>query len=60
MSVGNKKPSSKKDNTDTNFREKDKTSSQFYRTGKISIMNPIAPKKQQIGTSSKLTMNLQV
>ena len=33
---------------------------QFYKTGKISIMNPFIIKKQQIGTSSKLTMNLQV
>ena len=60
MSVGNKKISSKKDNSDINFKDKDKMNSQFYRTGKISIMNPLLQKKQQIGTSSKLTMNLQV
>ena len=63
MSVGNKKTSNnntKKDNTDINFRDKNKTNSQFYRTGKISIMNPLIAKKQQIGTTSKLSMNLQV
>ena len=61
MSMGNKKINGKKDNiTDIHFRDKAKTNSQFYRTGKISIMNPLVPKKQQIGTSSKLTMNLQV
>ena len=61
MSVGNKKPNSNKDNNiDINFKDKAKTNSQFYRTGKIAIMNPLIPKKQQIGTSSKLTMNLQV
>ena len=63
MSVGNKKTSNnntKKDNTDINFRDKNKTNSQFYRTGKINIMNPLIAKKQQIGTTSKLSMNLQV
>ena len=61
MSVGNKKLNTKKDNnTDNNFREKAKTNNQFYRTGKISIMNPLIPKKQHLGTTSKLTMNLQV
>jgi hypothetical protein len=42
-----------------NQKGKDKAFSQFYKTGKISI-NPINLKSQQIGTSSKLTMNLQV
>ena len=60
MSVGNKKNIPKKDNTEINFRDKDKMNNQFYRTGKISIMNPLIQKKQQIGTTSKLTMNLQV
>ena len=61
MSVGNKNVGQKKDNTtDINFRDRGKTNNQFYRTGKISIMNPLIQKKQQIGTSSKLTMNLQV
>ena len=50
----------KKDNIEMNFRDKAKTNNQFYRTGKISIMNQFIPKKPQIGTSSKLTMNLQV
>ena len=61
MSVGNKI----KNNTFTKENEfkiqnKDKINNQFYKTGKISIMNPFIIKKQQIGTSSKLTMNLQV
>jgi hypothetical protein len=60
MSVGNKKMGIKKDNIEMNFRDKAKTNNQFYRTGKISIMNQFIPKKPQIGTSSKLTMNLQV
>ena len=59
-SVGNKKINKIKDGNEITIRDKAKTNSQFYRTGKISIMNPHAPKKQQIGTSSKLTMNLQV
>ena len=61
MSLGNKQPNTKKDNTtDINFREKNKMNNQFYRTGKISIMNPLIAKKQQIGTTSKLSMNLQI
>ena len=61
VSVGNKQATTKKDNnTEINFREKNKTNSQFYRTGKISIMNPLIAKKQQIGTTSKLSMNLQI
>ena len=61
MSLGNKQPNTKKDNTtDINFRDKNKMNNQFYRTGKISIMNPLIAKKQQIGTTSKLSMNLQI
>ena len=42
------------------MQNKDKMNNQFYRTGKISIIKPFNNKKQPIGTSSKLTMNLQV
>ena len=59
-SVGNKKITKIKDGNENIIRDKAKTNSQFYRTGKISIINPHSQKKQQIGTSSKLTMNLQV
>ena len=58
MSVGNKKIQ-KKEN-DIFMKDKAKTGNQFYRTGKIGIMNPFKPNKHQIGTTSKLTMNLQV
>ena len=56
MSVGNKV----KNKLNKDLQNKEKINNQFYRTGKISIMNPFIIKKQQIGTSSKLTMNLQV
>ena len=61
MSVGNKMKSNafSKDN-EFKLQNKDKLNNQFYKTGKISIMNPFIIKKQQLGTSSKLTMNLQV
>ena len=62
MSVGNKKNTfniSHKEN-EMRLQSKDKINNQFYRTGKINIMNPFILKRQQIGTTSKLTMNLQV
>jgi hypothetical protein len=61
MSVGNKTKNNtfNKDN-EFKIQNKDKINNQFYKTGKISIMNPFIIKKQQLGTSSKLTMNLQV
>ena len=61
MSVGNKMKNNtfNKDN-EFKIQNKDKINNQFYKTGKISIMNPFIIKKQQLGTSSKLTMNLQV
>ena len=61
MSVGNKIKNNtfNKDN-EIKALNREKINNQFYKTGKISIMNPFTIKKQQLGTSSKLTMNLQV
>ena len=56
MSVGNQM----KNTFNKEIPNKGKVNNHFYRTGKISIMNPFFLKKQQLGTSSKLTMNLQV
>ena len=60
ISVGNKMKSNafSKDN-EFKLQNKDKINNQFYKTGKISIISFII-KKQQLGASSKLTMNLQV
>ena len=60
MSVGNKMRTTFNKENEKKLQNKDKVNNQFYKTGKISIMNPFVIKKQQIGTSSKLTMNLQV
>ena len=61
MSVGNKmKNTFNKESNNLQIQSRDKMNNQFYKTGKISIMNPFIIKKQQLGTSSKLTMNLQV
>ena len=59
MSVGNQMRNNF--SNDNKFKiHKEKTDNHFYRTGKIGILNPFIIKKQQLGTSSKLTMNLQV
>ena len=61
MSVGNKmKNTFNKESNNLQIQNKDKMNNQFYKTGKITIMNPFIVKKQKLGTSSKLTMNLQV
>ena len=61
MSVGNKmKNTFNKESNNIQIQNKEKMNNHFYKTGKISIMNPFILKKQQLGTSSKLTMNLQV
>ena len=60
MSVGNKKISTFQKDNDIKIQSKEKINNQFYRTGKINIMNPFIVKRQQLGTTSKLTMNLQV
>ena len=62
MNVGNKMKSNSFSNKDNEFKlqNKDKLINQFYKTGKISIKIPFIIKKQQMGISSKLTMNLQV
>ena len=52
MSVGNQIKNIK--------MQKEKLNNQFCKTGKIRIMSPFVVKKQQLGTSSKLTMNLQI
>ena len=60
MSVGNKKISTFQKDNDMKIQSKEKINNQFYRTGKINIMNPFIVKRQQLGTTSKLTMNLQM
>jgi hypothetical protein len=60
MSVGNKKISTFQKDNDMKMQSKEKINNQFYRTGKINIMNPFMVKRQQLGTTSKLTMNLQM
>ena len=59
MSAPNQlRPSYSKDNF-MNSQSKEKNN-QFYRTGRVAIGNPLNKKKKPIGTSSKLTMNLQI
>ena len=52
------KSSSSKDNY-INSQSKEKNN-QFYRTGRVAIVNPLNKKKKLFGTTSKLTMNLQI
>ena len=49
-----------KDNDTTKYHSKDKNKHNFYKTGKIGILNSFHIKKPSIGTTSKLTMNLQI
>ena len=57
MSMGNQT----KNNTNMKFHSKDKEKfNQFYKTGKITVKNPLVVKNHQIGTSSKLAMNLKI
>ena len=61
MSVGNKmKNTFNKESNNLQLQNKDKMNNQFYKTGKITMMNPFIINKQKLVTSSKLTMNLQV
>ena len=55
MSMGNQM----KNNTNMKFNSKEKFN-QFYKTGKITVKNPLVVKNHQLGTSSKLAMNLKI